>query len=272
MIDDDYDLGRYELKYAVKVKHRDEILAIARDHATPDIYAKPLSHMSGALGYTVHSLYFDTPDLLDYTERLSEARIRSRLRIRTYGKLGEDSPLFLENKRKFNDRVIKHRINLCSADSWVASSQARPWRDYAETIDPKQRFGYRNFVHAIESCGRQPMTVVRYEREVFTGSSVDDPKIRLTFDYQVRAAKTKDPRDVFAHSAYSLIPDDIMIMEMKFDWNKPAWMRRICKTLGSRAEPVSKFGLSMANGYRADKQQEMSYLTPRNAISARSQQ
>ena len=122
MIDDDYDLGRYELKYAVKVKHRDEILAIARDHATPDIYAKPLSNISGALGYTVHSLYFDTPELLDYTERLSEARIRSRLRIRTYGKLGEDSPLFLENKRKFNDRVIKHRINLCSADSWVASS------------------------------------------------------------------------------------------------------------------------------------------------------
>jgi hypothetical protein len=33
---------------------------------------------SGAHGYVVHSTYFDTPDLFDYTARLSQHRVRRR--------------------------------------------------------------------------------------------------------------------------------------------------------------------------------------------------
>jgi hypothetical protein len=52
-------------------------------------------------------------------------------------------------------------------------------------------------------------------------------------------------------------------MELKFDGDRPGWMRTLCKQLRLRAVPVSKFGLSVAKGMRAGNARELRYLTPR---------
>ena len=46
--------------------------------------------------YTVRSIYFDTPHLLFYYEKLDGLKIRKKLRIRTYNNYCQDSKAFIE--------------------------------------------------------------------------------------------------------------------------------------------------------------------------------
>ena len=268
MLFEDYDLGRYELKYAVPASCRDQIIEMASDFTRPDKWGRPLGNWPGATGYIVHSLYFDTPDLDDFSDRLAERKVRDRLRIRTYGAAGEGQPLFLENKKKYMDRVIKHRVHLCTADEWCLSPDGKPWRHFESEVNDAKRFVYRNFANALERGGRGAMALVRYEREVFVGTSIDDPKVRLTFDHNLRGKRVNDAREIYARSVYDLIPRDYMVVEMKFDRIKPGWMREISSALRARAEPVSKFGLSMVIGHRSDRPSEIRYLTPHSIRKA----
>jgi SPX domain protein involved in polyphosphate accumulation len=98
------DLGRFECKYILPVAAREEVLGIAEPHVVLDPNAVKLH--DGTVGYEVHSLYYDTPGLHDYSERLLDRRIRNRLRVRTYGRPGDRAPVYLENKRKFEDQVV----------------------------------------------------------------------------------------------------------------------------------------------------------------------
>ena len=68
--------------------------------------------------------------------------------------------------------------------------------------------------------------------------------------------------DLYAPADVDLIPPDWMVLEMKFSDTRPAWMSEIVRRLRLRAVPVSKFGLSVALGYRADHPTELRYFTP----------
>ena len=130
--------GRFELKYALPLERRQEVLAAAWDHVQPDPNGAEISALlpddvlsSGPSprGYRVCSLYLDTLDLQGYTERLAEARIRNRVRVRSYGLPGEVAPVFLESKRKLHRNVVKHRIRVGDTQAWSDGDSIRPWRD-----------------------------------------------------------------------------------------------------------------------------------------------
>jgi len=63
-----YEVGRYELKYLLPRKRRAEVLELVSSHVRPDDHARPLD--GDLVGYTVRTLYLDTPSLSDYFERL----------------------------------------------------------------------------------------------------------------------------------------------------------------------------------------------------------
>ena len=85
------DYGRHEFKYALPLSVREEVLRIAGRNAQPDPHA--IRREDGLIGYYIHSVYLDTEDLLDYHERLSERKVRNRLRARTYGSPGDRAPV-----------------------------------------------------------------------------------------------------------------------------------------------------------------------------------
>ena len=267
------DMGRYELKYCLPVALRDRVAELARGHVEPDPYAEVLGPEcwpanvgvpSGVLrGYVVHSLYYDTPRLDDYKDRLSEAKVRHRLRARTYGFPGEKRAIFLEDKRKLDDRVIKSRVKLMHADLWCASQDPNPWRPLMHDIKPYERLAARQFDKLVGDNTRVPVSVVHYTREVWVGLRTDQPKVRLTLDHAITGSIKPTPWDLYATPDIHLIPPEYMVMEMKFDGQRPAWMRMISAELGLRAEPVSKFGLSVAHGVRGATGGELRYLTPR---------
>jgi hypothetical protein len=262
------NIGRFEFKYAVPTSICSRIVEVAGNYIMPDPHGVPLP--GGGTGYAVHSVYFDTVDsqerpvLGDYFQRLADYKVRDRLRIRTYGAPeDEKQPIFLENKRKQDNRVVKSRVWVCTAREWNAASQHtdRPWLEFAHRVTGRKQLAYNNFCMHLQT--RRPVSVVHYLREVFVDvDQENNPKVRLTIDRHVTATTRPTSLDPYAPADVDLIPRDWAVLELKFDENRPGWMRRLVRELRLGSVPVSKFGLSVLLGYRADRPKEVRFFTP----------
>jgi len=99
--------NRYEIKYLMK----EEQLGELHDELKPRMGRDP--HQ--VLPTRVSSLYYDTPDLRFYWEKIDGLRFRRKLRVRVYGEpesVTEDSTVYVEIKQRVNRVTQKRRIAL----------------------------------------------------------------------------------------------------------------------------------------------------------------
>ena len=253
--------GRYELKYVIPSSWRSTIVDLISPFAVPDPQAGDLGH--GRRGYRVRSLYFDTVQLSDYFERLDQAKVRNRLRVRTYDDPDARRPVFLENKRKCGRMVIKHRFRLCDSRRWLECNEPRPWLDLHEASNGSLQYAASVFHQLVEGGRRRPVSSVRYDREAFVPRDPQTNGVRLTLDHDVRANVATTAHDLFAPSQVGLIPRQWIVMELKFQRFAPAWMHTLRRELAICAVPVSKFGLSVARCLRGTHPHELRALTPK---------
>jgi len=97
--------GRSEIKYYVPLEKVADIKKFIKPYVNRDPYSsKQKDHR-----YIVRSLYFDTPQLDFYYQKMDGLQIRKKLRIRVYndGHTGEYG--FLKIKRKYTNVLIKER-------------------------------------------------------------------------------------------------------------------------------------------------------------------
>lgn len=100
--------NRFELKYLVPVDQAADI----RDELAERMDTDPHSPVGG---YGVWSLYYDTPRLRFYWEKIEGLKFRRKLRIRHYGNLDgvtDESPVCVEIKQRVNRVTQKRRITL----------------------------------------------------------------------------------------------------------------------------------------------------------------
>ena len=100
------DQSRYEYKYKIST----DLIPQIRDYSAPYTNEDPYLKKTSAGKYTVRSIYFDTPDLDFYYEKMDGLKIRKKLRVRTYNEMSDYA--FLEIKRKFVNCVAKERSKL----------------------------------------------------------------------------------------------------------------------------------------------------------------
>lgn len=260
------DGGRHEFKYAISPEQRLQILERAADNVLPDEHGQPLKY--GTRGYVVHSLYFDTPKLDDYQARLESKQVRVRLRIRTYGAEGERHPVYLEDKRKFFERVMKHRVKVGTTEDWAAATHPHPWVPLAERTQGRGRYAAQHFLRRVEDEGRVPVSIVHYIREAFVDPRPSFEQVRLTFDHEVSSTTAPGPRELYTGPDVDLLPEGWMVMELKFGDDRPEWMRQMVHDLRLHAEPFSKFGLSLARGVREDRPADLKFFTPISVVRA----
>ena len=260
--------GRFELKYAIERKHRDKILDLVTSAVKPDPHGRALREVTPgagskhpAIGYAVHSLYFDEPNLEGYSRRLAEARIRNRVRIRTYGHPGETQPIWLESKRKLGRKVIKQRIRVGDSDAWAQGDAARPWELAIDRAQGDAQRAATRWKNVVDNREMRPVCVVHYLRECYQSG-----RARLTLDHRVRASAAGSVIDYRGVGDVPIIPEDWLVLELKFDDFEPAWMHDICHTLGLTEEPISKFALGVAHIHRSDRPGELRYLTPHSLL------
>lgn len=248
--------GRTELKYALPGHRRAAVLAAAAGHVVPDDNGEPLDQWmpslrrpggGPAIGYRVSSLYLDDARLDGYAQRVADLHVRNRVRIRTYGSVGDVAPVFLEAKRKLRARVVKHRVRVGNTADWAQLPGPRPWQHCAALASPVARHLVDRWVGAVDDRDLQVIHRVEYLRETYTQGSA-----RLTLDHRVSAEPITDPFALRGPTTVPLLPPDWFVLELKYDGHKPLWMRSLVQALRLAAEPVSKFALGVALAVRPD--------------------
>ena len=229
---------RRELKYLVREADRHRLAARIAPYVQADAHAS--DRASGARGYTVRSVYFDTPGLRDWAEKESGDEIRRKVRVRAYDAPGS-GPVFLEVKRKENAAVWKDRARMSAPEAAALLAGAPLGAAPEASREAAERFLFR-----LRAEHRHPVLLVAYDREPHVGRV--DPSLRITFDRRLRVSAFPrlgpDLGGLYAERQRPLLAGHF-ILEVKFDRVFPSWMRAVTASLGLRQQALSKYGIGL---------------------------
>jgi len=228
--------NRYELKYILT--HR-EHLRVAKDLEG----FLDADHHAGARGiYRICSLYFDSPDLSCYRNKIDGIKYRRKLRLRVY----KDSDLrfgFVEIKQRINRTVQKRRLRL-PMDEAVALCAGEDIG--LNRLDHVDRETASEVLFLVKALAMKPKCVISYHRQAFEGSRYDHG-LRITFDkhlkYRFHALDvTADRKERF------FLPPDFVVMEVKANEKVPIWLTSLLGMHQCNLRRVSKYCMGISQG------------------------
>lgn len=239
--------NRYEIKYFVdefKVPELRRELAARMD-------TDPYSPHGG---YPVTSLYYDTPDLRFYWEKIEGLKFRRKVRLRLYGNPAEctdDTSVQVEIKQRVNRVTQKRRTAM-------PYGLAQRWLNGREEIDydDSQRPFVNEVSMLIGNLDLRPIVTTGYLREAFVGRGAD-LGLRVTIDHKVHG---RDRDFHFASGADNrfIIPPKLAIVELKANERVPYWVTDLTARLDMSVIRVSKYCQSV----------EAFGLAPRSRVGA----
>lgn len=229
-------MKRFELKYILAPDRLAYFKKRISDYMKVDKYG--LS--------SIASLYYDTPDyrLINYS--IEKPEFKEKIRLRAYGLATDDSPVFLELKRKAYGIVYKRRVqstiplvkkffdgegDICAGGQ--INHEITYFRDY-----------YKNLA---------PTCLIIYDR---TAYYMPDGDLRLTIDENPRY-RTDDLDLRVSMDGISLLPEGSAILEIKVQDAIPLWLSAILTEGGIKKDSFSKYGTAyqqqMLNAYRKER-------------------
>ena len=220
MPEQSFAVYRHEDKYLLSPAEAVYLRGLLRGVLTPDAHGD----------YAIRSLYFDTPDLRDYNEKLLGLRDRKKLRLRTYSGRRED-PVKLEIKNKSEN--LSHKETLVITSQEAESLIRGEW----EVLDAYQSTTARRFQNFVKNEGRRPTMLIDYEREAFLCPA---QRVRITFDKHIRAAHS----DAFFDPHVPMVglhSGQITVLEVKYDSFLPAYLSRLLSSCCLQHTSVSKY-------------------------------
>lgn len=226
---------RKEYKYFVRYEQLDELRQRFLMYMEHDSYCRD---KEGSL-YTVRSIYLDTRMLLFYYEKLDSVKIRKKLRIRTYNVCNSpDGTAFLEIKRKHGNTVFKERVKIKLSESPSILDGAN-LQQINEGWSRFEKISFNRFVYLTKCLKLIPVSLVTYEREALMG--LEDPRLRVTFDMNVRSYINPDIEDFFRERDLKEIRESHFVLEIKFNGQLPIWVRHIIRDFHLHVQAISKY-------------------------------
>ena len=230
------NFARYEFKYLLNVRQRDDIENEIRHFMTYD------GHVHAELDnrYIVRSLYFDNPSASHYYEKIDGIKTRHKFRLRTYAKSYEEGvPLYLEKKGRHNQRTYKQRIAIPPDDLELVMTADRHDDLYRrfKGVELVEQFLFETIRRNV-----RPMVLVDYQRRPYTSDF--DTEFRLTFDSILTAMATDELFPPATTTKFSCL-EGKTILEVKFQRRIPAWFHRIIQAHEMTRLSISKFCVGM---------------------------
>lgn len=225
-------LNRYERKYLIDRKQKEDLLVLFKKHLDFDAYSTDES------AYRVLNIYYDTHDYSVIRTSIEKPVFKEKLRLRCYDyPLFDHSIVYFEIKKKYKSRVNKRRIPMTfrQAKSYIESKTMPHFDDYDNT-QKIQEIDY-----LIQTRGARPKAVVRYAR---LGMNTKDNGLRVTFDSDIEFTSTFTSFSDLENAPFSNVlasPDDT-ILEIKSDQNFPLWLVKRLSDLKIYSQPFSKYG------------------------------
>jgi hypothetical protein len=234
---------RYERKYLVPNHCLDRLRSRLRTFVIPDLNAD--SNTDIPPQYTVRSIYFDNRNLDCYYEKVEGLKDRKKLRIRAYNTYSPGCNVFLEVKRKLENRIKKNRA-LVPFDS-LSEVLSNGNVDELVVKHPKFPRGLDDakiFLYQMHTRMLRPVSLIVYDREPYHGKY--DFGVRITFDKNIRSAVYPAIGDLFNEKFMKPILNGYFILEIKyFTDNMPAWARSIVEEFGLQHEALSKYMIGL---------------------------
>ena len=218
---------RYELKYLLTQAQKETVLRAMQPYMTLDKYGKT----------TIRNLYYDTDTYLLIRRSIEKPAYKEKLRLRSYSRVDGDSTAFVELKKKYKSVVYKRRISLPygEATAWLSrQTRTKKHTQIASEID--YFLDYYGSLH--------PAVFLSYEREAYYSPGGD--AFRVTFDENIlyREQEVSLAADVWGTP---LLPEDMVLMEVKTPGGIPLWMTRILTQHGIYKTSFSKYGTAYRN-------------------------
>ena len=209
---------RKEKKYLLDQEQYLKLLDLLKDQIVPDHY-----HHSD-----LRSIYYDTDSYELIRRSIEKPLYKEKLRIRSYGDLKDEEPVYVEFKKKYDGIVYKRRTKARYGDAL---------KDIDGCSFEDEQIG-KEIRHALEYYDRlSPKIYIRTSRDAYLGK--EDDRLRITFDTDIRYRMEKlslkdDPKD-------KPVTDQI-VMELKVHEAIPLWLSHALDEIHAYPHPFSKVG------------------------------
>ena len=184
---------------------------------------------NGINGYFIRSLYFDTPNQNAYYEKIDGAPYRSKYRIRVYNR--DNNFIRLEKKMKHNNMTAKDQVKISKEDCIKILENKLSVFNLDDGL-------LKEFIVEIKTKNLMPSVIVDYERLALTYPVSD---VRITFDSNIKSGKYNYDLFDYGCTSYTVIDDDKLILEVKYNDVLPEPIKAILTTIPSNREAFSKF-------------------------------
>lgn len=215
---------RYEIKYLLTVKQKEEVLLSMKPYMMLDQYGRT----------TIKNIYYDTDNYLLARKSLEKPIFKEKLRIRCYNDIRENDQVFVEIKRKYDSIVYKRRMlaNVDDAMDWLSNKTTiKDDSQIAQEID--------YFLDYYQTIG--PKVFLSYQREAYYCPS--DPNLRLTFDDSIMFRQNNLSLKSDAYGK-SILDDDMVLLEIKCLGAIPLWLSKALNDLHVYKTSFSKYTLA----------------------------
>lgn len=233
--------NRYEIKYLVA---ESDVPAL-REQLKSRMYTDPLSPSGG---YRVESLYFDSPDLRCYQEKIEGLKFRRKYRIRTYGDgvLTPESMVAVEIKQRVNKVTQKRRLDLpffhalALGDSTGGAVGAEVDVDKLLEISPENQHALiREMASFAKNYRLRPIATTTYRREAYVGVDTESGA-RVTIDHGV-AGRDRDFLLGQELDDRPTVDQQLAVVEIKCDERVPFWLTDMTAQLQMSVIRMSKY-------------------------------
>lgn len=218
---------RYELKYLLTRKQKEIIQEAMLNYMEADAFGRS----------TICNIYFDTPDYLLIRRSLEKPVYKEKLRVRSYGRAGADSTVFVELKKKYKSVVYKRRVNTTEREAMEYLCKGIP---LSEQNQITEEINYAFEVYK----DLQPAVYLSYEREAFYGK--DDRELRITFDENIlwRSENLSLCAPVYGEP---ILEPGYCLMEIKIAEAMPLWLVKLLSENHIYKTSFSKYGCAYTN-------------------------
>ncbi|OGH23143.1 MAG: hypothetical protein A3F31_04085 [Candidatus Levybacteria bacterium RIFCSPHIGHO2_12_FULL_38_12] len=223
---------RIEFKYFLPADMLEIVIPFISFHMSLDKYIKDRNY------YTVNSVYFDSPDLHCYHQKLAGVFTRKKYRIRYYN--NDPRYYFFEIKRKKGDIVYKDRALLSSKLNLSSLNNDMEVKKNIlnKIVDNALR---SELINDYFSMKLHPMAQVVYKRKPFV--SAINKNLRITIDYDIGVMHLRNK--MIHGNLFSFLP--LTLLEIKFNGLLPSWLGDMIKLYSFNRTAFSKYTAAIDN-------------------------
>ena len=178
--------------------------------------------------YFVRSLYFDSPDDVDYYAKQNGEMIRKKLRLRIYDVNSDLAKIEIKGKYDYHQLKESLVISKKIAQNIINGN-------YDDLLEMDNDLAKRIYVYL--QSGYRPKVIIEYDRAAY----ITNTTTRITFDMNIKKSNDFDKFYTNDINYFELTNPNDVILEVKFDRFLEPYISKILDKYTVRYQSVSKY-------------------------------